>query len=312
MSTSEKEQYWKLDQLVKSKLFHRKLHEWGLLEIAYEIEAIKGELLDWNKTRLKITEGAWDKVIHRGIKPVSVFAHPDVILKNQKRLSYYRGLAMVSQKSMNQLGLHVYPYEADTRQLDGSIAARISERLNEVISELIEMEKAIDPREFDLWRGMTAGAQAQGSSQNVKGKKAEKIIKNVIEERIINKKLRVKRQSEKTKEFHLNDGRKIVFGNEPDISVQDANNTRVMAIEIKGGIDPAGVLERLGATLKSLSRTKRENPRSTTILIIPNVAMTNTFKKEVKKSGDVDYYFANEELATPTTKREEFFQLLGI
>jgi hypothetical protein len=30
-------------------------------------------------------------------------------------------------------------------------------------------------------------------------------------------------------------------------------------IEVKGGIDQAGVLERIGATLKSLRRTRQEN-----------------------------------------------------
>jgi len=38
---------WKSDQLTKSEFFHRKLHEWGLLEIAYELENIKGEKLNW-------------------------------------------------------------------------------------------------------------------------------------------------------------------------------------------------------------------------------------------------------------------------
>jgi hypothetical protein len=46
------------------------------------------------------------------------------------------------------------------------------------------------------------------------------------------------------------------------------------AVEIKGGIDTAGVLERVGAAIKSLRRAKEENPQSTTILILQGVSIT--------------------------------------
>jgi hypothetical protein len=87
LSKKDKEA-WGLDQLLKSRLFHRKLHEWGLLEIAREIEEIKGEHLEWDKPKLNIDEDAWNKVIHRGIKPVTVFAHTLVLTENPRRVSY--------------------------------------------------------------------------------------------------------------------------------------------------------------------------------------------------------------------------------
>ncbi|MCI0552276.1 MAG: hypothetical protein L0287_15100, partial [Anaerolineae bacterium] len=68
---------WTLDQLAKSAFFHRKLHEWKLLEIADQIDQVRGENLNWDN--LNISEQAWNKVIHRGIKPVVVFAHPFVL-----------------------------------------------------------------------------------------------------------------------------------------------------------------------------------------------------------------------------------------
>ncbi|MDQ3817620.1 MAG: hypothetical protein M3362_08015 [Acidobacteriota bacterium] len=58
---------WSLDQLAKSQFFHEKLHAWGLLEVAAEIEKTKGEKLKWNLEELGISQKAWDKVIHRGI-----------------------------------------------------------------------------------------------------------------------------------------------------------------------------------------------------------------------------------------------------
>jgi len=44
-----------------------------------ELESIKGEDLEWNGRDLGITNRAWNRVIHKGIKPVRVFAHPEVI-----------------------------------------------------------------------------------------------------------------------------------------------------------------------------------------------------------------------------------------
>lgn len=37
---------WKLDQFAKSAFFHRKLHEWRLIEVANLIEQVSGETLD--------------------------------------------------------------------------------------------------------------------------------------------------------------------------------------------------------------------------------------------------------------------------
>jgi hypothetical protein len=59
---------WYIDQLAKSEFFHQKLHEWKLVEIAEQLEAIQGENLTWARLALGISENAWNKVIHRGIK----------------------------------------------------------------------------------------------------------------------------------------------------------------------------------------------------------------------------------------------------
>jgi len=54
---------------------------------------------------LGISQKAWNKVIHRGIKPVLIFAHPQVLMSVSRAVGYYRMLAMVSQKSMNRVAL---------------------------------------------------------------------------------------------------------------------------------------------------------------------------------------------------------------
>jgi len=281
MSSDKEKESWTIDQITKSEFFHQKLHEWGLLEIAYELEGIKGEELEWDLKKLNITTKAWNRVIHRGIKPIRVFVHPEVLKQNPKRVGYYRMLAMVSQKSMARVGLSVNRFEEGRSHLDDNSALEISKHLNKIVSILIEHDEKVNDREFDLWRGMAAGSQAQGSWQNTKRDRAEVVIKELIERRVREKGLILEEKSHgKGETLKLKDGRLLILGSEPDIGFYEDDIIQI-AVEIKGGIDPAGVLERFGAALKSLRRAKQESPNSVTILIMQGVSLTSKAKEEI-------------------------------
>ena len=317
-SNSDERERWLLDQMTKSEFFHQKLHEYGLLEVAYAIESTKGEDLDWNRKderrTLNISETAWNKVIHRGIKLVCVFAHPDVLQNVRRSVGYYQKMAMVSLKSMTRIGLTIDRYEAgeNKKPLDRQKACEISQRLNKLISRLIEADDEIDSREFDLWRGMTAGSTAQGSWQNRKGERAEEIVKGVVTRRIQGTELLTDRGND-GKTIHLKDGRIIEYGSEPDIAFYDQDRHVLAAVEIKGGIDTAGILERIGAALKSLSRVKQENPNAVTILVTYQVSMTDQAEEELAShQGDIDHWFAIEDVLDRDDVRQEIFQVLNI
>ncbi len=313
MSSNKEKESWTIDQITKSEFFHQKLHEWGLLEIAYELESIKGEDLEWNLEDLNITTKAWNRVIHRGIKPIRVFAHPEVLQQNPKRVGYYRMLAMVSQKSMARVGLSVNRYEGEQNHLDDSAASEISRHLNKIVSILIEHDEKVDDREFDLWRGMAAGSQAQGSWQNTKGDRAEFVIKELIKRRVRKKGLVIEEMSHgKGETLKLKDGRLLILGSEPDIGIYKDELIQI-AVEIKGGIDPAGVLERFGAALKSLRRAKQENPNSVTILIMQGVSLTSKAEEEIEKSKTIiDHFFTIEDVIGNEDVRKHLFKILKI
>jgi XcyI restriction endonuclease len=313
MTSSNRREAWLLDQLSKSEFFHQKLHEWGMLDIASQIEEVKGETLPWECNNLGISQKAWNKVIHCGIKPVIVFAHPQVLRSVSCAVGYYRMLAMVSQKSMNQIGLSIIRYEQGKSFPDELVAENIAQHLNKIISHLVETDEQIDAREFDLWRGMAAGSQAQGSWQNAKGSKVEILIKSIVQ-------LRLREENwisneigdSDEKVMQLKDGRRIVFASEPDIGVYK-DELILVAVEIKGGIDTAGVLERFGATLKSLIRAKEANSESTTILILPGVSVTTRAISALNASQNVvNYWFILEELVEENSKKQELFELLAI
>ena len=302
---------WSTDQLTKSEFFHQKLHEWGLLTVANEIEKIKGETLTWDIKQLGITEQSWGKIIHRGIKPIIVFAHPFVLGNIAGSVGYYRMLSMGSQKSMNRIGLPVNRYEGGKENPDEEAAACIVKHLNQIISRLIEFDGQIDSREFDLWRGMAAGSQAQGSWQNTKGNRVEIIIKGILQRQLKEGGF-VVNESENGLKLQLKDGRIFVLADEPDIAVYKDNKIQG-AVEIKGGIDTAGVLERLGAAIKSLRRAKEENPESITILVLQGVSITQKAKHDLEINRDtVNYWFTVEDVLENEAKRKEFFELLRL
>ena len=94
---------WAQEQTAKSLFFHQKLHEWGLLEVARAIEAFDGSRVEWNLQDLCISEHAWNRVIHGGIAPVRVFAHPAVLQSIARSVGYYR-----CTYQLNQLLYHLH------------------------------------------------------------------------------------------------------------------------------------------------------------------------------------------------------------
>ncbi len=195
-------------------------------------------------------------------------------------------------------------------------ATSIAHHLNTIVSHLIESEDRVNRREFDLWRGMAAGSQAQGSWQNAKGDRVEIIIRNDLIARLrqidmIPKGILVDVNS-RTLEINLLDGRVLRMGAEPDIAFYK-NDQIEIAIEIKGGIDVAGVLERVGAAIKSLRRAKEENPKATTILIVQNVSMSQQAKRDLMSNKEnVNYWFTIEEILEDSLITDNYYRILGL
>jgi len=311
MRRTEEQEAWTVDQVTKSGFFHQKLHDWGLLEVAEQVEATAGEELDWELGALGISEAAWKAVIHRGVKPVTLFAHPQVLKDVPRSVAYYRMLAMVSQKSMDRVGLRVARYESGGTKPDGTAASAIARHLNTVVSALVEQDRQVNPRELDLWRGMAAGSQAQGAWQNAKGTAAEDVVKDMLRKRLRDAGL-VSEERHGGREVRLKDGRVVKFADEPDVTVLRGTEP-LAAVEIKGGIDTAGVLERLGAALKSLRRVRDVSAVAATILVLHRLSLTKQAERELEANRQtVTHWFAVEDVLGNQQTREELFRRLGI
>jgi transcriptional regulator with XRE-family HTH domain len=311
VGTSEEREAWTLDQITKSGFFHQKLHDWGLLEVAARIETIHGEEFDWKSEDLGITETAWNRVVHRGIKPVIVFAHPEVLERIPGSVGYYRMLAMVSQKSMARVNLRISRYESGSANPNHETALAIAKHLNKITSSLVELDQTSDAREFDLWRGMAAGSQAQGAWQNRKGIAAEEIVKGIVQRRLRDRNL-ISEESAGGRRIRLRDGRTVEFADEPDVTIL-RDSEPIAALEIKGGIDAAGVLERIGAALKTLRGIRQANPEAATVLILQRVSLTGQARRHLDANREtVTRWFTLEHILEDEEVRDELFRRLGI
>jgi hypothetical protein len=84
-------------------------------------------------------------------------------------------------------------------------------------------------------------------------------------------------------------------------------------LEVKGGIDTAGVHERRGATLKSLVDAQQANPNSVRILILQGVSLTAAARKKQESDRPiVSHWFASEDILENEEIREQLFRLLGL
>lgn len=298
---------WTEEQQAKSLFFLAKLQNWRLQEIALAVEQFDGSSVDWNLSELKISEKAWNRVIHRGIAPVRVFAHPVVLQSVSQSTGYYRMLAMVSQKSMKRVHLDTEPYETGVGQPDEMTAKKLAAHFNAIISRLVENEAELNLRELDLWRGMTAGSQAQGSWQNAKGAHYEVIIQQLLTSYL--QEVGIIRQTHQQR-IELQDGRAVMFGSDPDIRLL-YNQKLLAAVEIKSGIDPAGAHERLGAALKTLQDCKAKYPNCITILLSRRETLTQGLEDRMRQSKAViTRWFALEDILEDENIRLQFIRTL--
>ena len=208
---------------------------------------------------LMISDEAWTHVTSCDIDPKLVFAHPDLLRQNPRFSEYYRGIALLPRKRVADIAGAVASWEDETRRtvLREAHIMRVAQLYNAVISSIIEGSN--DWTLENGYRNIIAnmGIGLDGTVRNLIGQDAERLIKDRISKWLDSQQLIVRRNDEET-QFELPDGYSMRYGSEPDIefsrSLGDESST-VATIEIKGGKDPAGALERLGAIQKSFEAT---------------------------------------------------------
>ena len=242
---------------------------------------------------LMISTHAWEYVTDAGIEPRLVFAHPLLLEAHPQVSQYYRGIALLPQKRVADIAVPVSSWEDASRKtpVTQEQSRQVARLYNAVISSIIEGSSNWTLQ--NGYRNIIAnmGIGLDGTFRNIIGRDAENLVKNRIRNWLDNRDLIIERNAAQT-HFTLTRGYEMRFGSEPDIEFLQTLNaeTRIAAtIEIKGGKDPAGALERLGAMQKSFEAT----PPGCVNMLVAGV-VTTEMRTRLSQMGVVKVFMLDE------------------
>ncbi len=164
----------------------------------------------------------------------------------------------------------------------------------------------------------TLGITIDGIMRNKVGVIAEERVRNLISEYLIEKDLIIsptQAELSKAQEFPgkciLKNNIIMRYSSEPDISFSVKNNTEeefLAIIEIKGGIDPAGALERYGAATKSFQHALQNSRRCKNFFL--SAVYTSELQNRIKNDRLVEKYYDIIEILEKPVIWNKFFKEL--
>jgi len=326
----------KINYRLRSTFFYRKLNEYNTYSFPETIQKLVpfAKDYDWEKyADWGLTKEAFEHVKKTNLCFIQIFSHPRLLREHPILVAYYRNIAALSQKSVSYLiGVHPLQFENEQRQdLSETQAVQLSKLFNEHISLIIE--SALDGFNDKHIKGLlfaSTGAQIDGSWRNAIGDEAEKVVQKLLIKEAIDRseitafllkdnqssierfdEHNMNDQLDRIKEFKgftLKNKCSVLFSSEPDISILSKNGATVAVIEVKGGTDPAGALERYGAAKKSFEETLRENVKAITIFVAS--CITSEVENRVKNDKTILHYFNLTEILTREEKRKKFLNYI--
>ena len=264
-----------------------------------------------------ISQAAWDHVFSLGANPALVFCHADMLEDEPFVSLYYRGISGLSLKEVQNQARSVVTWERDpemrTRKprVASEQAQQVAGLYNSVISSIIENTTSWVLE--NGYRTMIAslGISFDGTMRNTIGRLPEQRVRLLLLQYVIDNRLlagssypnldslpSIKGRWELTSNTHM------VFASEPDVAFR-RSGTLEATIEIKGGIDPAGALERLGAANKSANAALFENPRCKNFLVAG--AITDEMKNRLDQDRLFERYFSLVDLLASRKHQSGFF-----
>ena len=256
------------DAQIRSALISERIRQRTDVALRELISEFDEELSFRPLDEFMISEQAWRYIKTSDIDPKFVFAHPELLRALPQVSQYYRGIALLPQKRVSDLAVSVASWESGTRKtpIGETQSKEVARLYNAVISSIIE-----GATNWTLENGYrniiaTMGIGLDGTFRNIIGQDAEELIRTRILNWLEAQQLICNRNADST-EFSLPLGYSMRYGSEPDVLFRHSENgieRTVATIEIKGGKDPAGALERLGAMQKSFEATP---PNCVNILI---------------------------------------------
>lgn len=283
------------------------------------VQHIRGynETLIWEPlSDLMIDRDIWNFANEKGYDPKLVFCHPKILLSKPSTSLYYRGLCGLSVKAAKSYFGALEALEAGNprARINDEKAIKMAKTYNFFISSVIK-----NSTDWSLENGYrtiiaTMGITIDGSMRNRIGVIAEDRVRTLILEWLIDKELLLE-PSISVEQLQDNLPRicilphdiKMQFSSEPDISF--LKDEQILAVvEIKGGIDPAGALERYGAATKSFQHAIEVSARCKNIYL--GAIFTAELERRISDDRLVEKTFNIIDILDDPTARESFFNEL--
>lgn len=328
----------RINYRLRSTFFYHKMKEYGVLTFSSMVEKLLpvADLYNWDeRAHWGIGEVAFQYIRqHESFTLVQVFCHPKLLKEYPALLAYYRNIAVLSQKSVMYLvGISVARYEANMSNLhplsDAQVLA-LARLFNEHMTLIIESSiMRFNAQELQGLLLVSTGAQIDGAWRNAIGEEAEKVVQSLLVKETVERNLLqaliprngidvVPYNVGKLEEFlgnirlyrgiMLSNQTSILFSSEPDIAIIGKQGITLGMIEVKGGTDPAGALERYGAAKKSFEKTLRLNAHAKTILIAS--CITNEVHERIVQDTTISYYFNLTEVLSTREIYEQFMEVI--
>ncbi|MFC2155027.1 XcyI family restriction endonuclease [Acidobacteriota bacterium] len=316
----------RINYSLRSTFFFRKLKQLGYLKIIKDIEALVKESNNYSwedKKFWNITYNTWEIIEKEGMDFIRVFAHPKILVEHPALIRYYRNVAAIPLKGVQYLAYNVSAYESGKRtEIKYKHALALTKLFNSHISAIIESTLSINFEDIKSLMFSSAGATIDGSWRNKIGEEAETMVKSYIMRLCLNDDLinaMINRNNSPVefspkmdyisaisgyKGVKLKNKKSILFSNEPDINFINESGKPIAVIEVKGGTDDAGALERLGAIKKSFEHVRRDNPDVLTILSVS--CITGEMASRLKEDKLIDFIFNLTSIINDMDKRQEF------
>lgn len=276
--------------------------------------------LEWNLDQLGIESQVWDYITKKqSYAPQHVFCHPDLLMAYRPASLYFRGLAGLSIKSVEQHVGGIKNLEIDKSK--GKLLADKAMRMTRLYNTFIcsNIKGAVDWTLEDGHRTIlaTMGITYDGIMRNTVGTIAEDRVRALLLQYVVENHLVVSppdidpMADEPLAIVELNNGIFMKFASDPDVSFfrEDGRTIELLAIvEIKGGIDPAGALERYGAATKSFQHALATSSKCKNFFL--SAVYTTELTRRIEGDRLVEKYFDIIQIIEEPTVRELLYREL--
>lgn len=324
---------------LRSTFFYRKVKEYNVLTFPAMVANLfpTQELYSWDeRADWGIGEDAFAYISnHEELKPIQIFCHPRLLREYPSLLYYYRHIAALSQKAVGYLvGIDIKKYEVDqdnTVILPTQDVFTLARLFNEHISLIIDSSiESFAGEELHALLLASTGSQIDGSWRNAIGEEAEKVVQRLLVKEAVKRDLlvafmhrtgtRMDRYTAETlkEQLHdigryrgiiLNNQTSILFSSEPDLTLMGKSGLPWGVIEVKGGTDPAGALERYGAAKKSFENTRKDAPGAKTILLASCITK-EAEERIINDKKTIDKFFNLTQVIKEKEQYDEFVNLV--